>query len=210
MPKSKSKLSLSQRRERAFELFAKGYTDVAVRQDLRVAKDTVASYRRMYEQSLATQAAAMPEFLTQVVLHTFRSLQELDLIREDAWKHMEPRQVRTKIECPECGEEFVHKLIYEVSDQTRAQYHNVLLKAQGERSKMLGLMGVKAEMLARYESINALSQAIMKFMIESLCDDDREKVAEFVETWLQAHGMQMPAIIELDPGDSEEMEMAEV
>lgn len=204
MPKSKSKLGLSQRRERAFQLFARGYTDVDVRKDLGVAKDTVAGYRRQYEANISAQATANSELLSQVIGNTMRSLQELDMIRADAWQHMESRTVRTRITCPHCEEEFIHKLVYEVSDQTRAQYHNVLLKAQGERTKLFGLIGVKQEMMARYESINALSQLILAFMVEELCNADRLKVADLVEKHMAAHGG-MPVVLELDPADSEEI-----
>lgn len=187
MPKSKSKLSLSKRRERAFILFARGYTNTAVAQDLKVHMDTVAGYRAKYEESIHAQAAANPDFLSQVLANTVRALAELDSIREDAWKHLEDRVVREEHECPRCEHTWTTKVRVAISDQTRAQYHNVLLKAQSERSKLFGLLGVKAEMLAHVENVNTVQRLMLAWMAENLCAMDREKLAHYVETSLRQY-----------------------
>lgn len=184
-PKTKKKLA--ERRLEAFDCFRKGFSDVATAEKIGVTRQTVATYRDLYERSLGEQARANPELLAQVLQNTVRSLAELDAIREDAWKHLEDRKVRVPHECPRCEHEWKETIYLSVSDQTRAQYHNVLLKAQGERSKLFGLLGVKAEMLARIESVNIVQRALLQFMGEQLCNDDREKLARLLEGELRQH-----------------------
>lgn len=183
MAKSKSKLSLSERRELAFQLFARGYTNRDVASRLRVSEDTAGSYRKHYEERIHAQAAANPAFLRDVLSNTVRSLTELDAIRADAWQHLEPRSV--KFECTECGHR--EKVKIEVSDQTRAQYHNVLLKAQDQRSKLFGVLGVKQEVLVAVAQIIQVRDKMIEWMGRNLCAEDREALASFLEGELGAY-----------------------
>lgn len=178
--KSKSKLGLSQRRERAFELFARGYTNTDVARDLTVHMDTVARYRGLYEERIHAQAAANPNFLKDVVNNTMRSLEELDRIRADAWKHLEPRTTKVVHECPECETTWTEKEKVEVSDQTRAQYHNVLLKAQDQRSKLFGVLGVKQEVFVAIMQVKIVQDKVLEWMAENLEGDLRDALATFL------------------------------
>lgn len=182
--KSKSKLGLSQRRERAFELFARGYTNADVARDLTVHADTVARYRELYNERIHAQAAANPNFLKDVVTNTMRSLEELDRIRADAWQHMESRTVRVEHECPECEHQWVEKERVEISDQTRAQYHNVLLKAQDQRSKLFGVLGVKQEVFVAIMQVKIVQDRILEWMAQNLEGDVRDALADFLEAEL--------------------------
>lgn len=186
MPKTRSKLSLSERREQAYVLFAKGYTNARVAEELKVNKDTVKGYRDRYESSVQAQAAANPAFLRDVVANTFRSLAELDQIREDAWAHMKRRKEKREfvVECPECEYEFtfVAKLDYEIPDQTRVQYQNVLLKAQDQRSKLFGIMGVKQEVMVAMMQVKMVQDRLLHFMAEHLCAADRVELEEFLQS----------------------------
>lgn len=182
MPKSKSKLGLSARRERAFECFAKGWTNTDVARDLKVHMDTVAGYREKYEERIHAQAAANPNFLKDVVTNTVRSLEELDRIRADAWKHMEPRRRRITNVCPECEHEWKEIFYEDVSDQTRAQYLNVLLKAQDQRSKLFGVLGVKQEVFVAIMQVKVVQDQILDWLGQNLEGDLREKLAEFLES----------------------------
>lgn len=178
--KTKSTLNLSKRRERAFELFARGYTNTDVAKDLKVRMDTVASYRKLYEERIHAQAAANPNFLREVVDNTVRALEELDKIRADAWLHLEDRIVKTEHECPECETTFVEKERIAISDQTRAQYHNVLLKAQDQRAKLMGLLGVKHEVFVAIMQVKVVQDKLLDFMGRNLCEGDRAKLDAFL------------------------------
>lgn len=180
--KTKSKLSLSQRRERAFELFARGYSNIDVRRDLKVSKQTVTGYRKLYNDRVHAQAAANPNFLRDVVTNTMHALEELDRIRADAWKHMEPRKIVTEHECPECGTEFEEKEYVAVGDDTRSKYMGHLLKAQEMRAKLLGVLGVKTDIFVAVMQVKVVADHLMRFMGEELCPEDREKLAEFLTT----------------------------
>lgn len=217
MPKTKSKMSLSERREAAFKLFSRGYTNVAVAEELKVSRDTVKAYREKYDASIHAQAQANPNYLRDVVARTFQSLDELDQIREDAWKHMQRRKEKREfdIECPDCGSEFVFvaKLDFEISDQTRAQYHNVLLKAQDQRSKLFGVMGVKQDVMIAVMQVKMVQDKLLQFMADHLCAADREEL----ETFLQTPELQRyMATSSLEPAKgllelpSEEVEYAEI
>lgn len=214
MPKSKSKMSLSQRRERAFQLFAKGYTNADVASELKVNKDTAAGYREKYEASLHAQASANPRYLQDVVTNTFRSFGELDQIRKDAWAHMKDRKQEIEFECPHCGEEGVLTIKTEVSDQTRVQYQNVLLKAQDQRSKLFGLMGVKQEIFVAVMQVKAVQDLVIDFLTNKLCAVDRAELESFLQSPEMAKYMssagQLEAGAEIMDLDSEEMEEVRV
>lgn len=182
MPKTKSKKNLSQRRERAFQLFARGYTNTDVKKDLNVSMETVAGYRKLFNERLHAQAAANPNFLSEVVENSMRALEELDHIRADAWQRMEPRKVKRVIECPECEHVWKETEIIEVSDQTRAQYHNVLLKAQDMRAKLFGVLGVKQEIFVAVMNIQVVQNKILEWLAENIEGDTREALAVFLET----------------------------
>lgn len=187
MPKSKSKLGLSQRRERAYELMAKGWTNAAIARDLGVHVDTITGYRRKYEESLHAQAAANPNFLRDVLTNTIRSLTELDMIRADAWKHMEDRTIRTPVTCPHCEEEFTLKERIEVSDETRARYHGILLKAQDQRAKLFGVLGVKQEVFIAIMQVKVVQDKILEWLATNVQGDLRESLATFLETELSEY-----------------------
>jgi transcriptional regulator NrdR family protein/DNA-binding CsgD family transcriptional regulator len=208
--KSKSKLGLSQRRERAFELFARGYTNAAVAKDLNVHADTVAGYREKYEASIHAQAAANPNFLKEVLQNTIRSLAELDRIREDAWKHLEDRKVRVRRQCPECEHEWREVDYFPVSDQSRAQYHNVLLKAQDQRSKLFGVLGVKQEVLIAILQVKTVQDKVLDWLAEHVQGELREDLATFLESpELAAYmGNARPAFDAIDTEAVEALERA--
>lgn len=181
MAKTRSKLSLSQRRERAFVLFAKGYTNTDVKKDLRVTMETVKGYREIYEKNLHARAAAQPDYISDVVVNTFRTLAELDQVRAEAWKHMEDRTIRTEHECPACEHTFVEREKISVSDQTRAQYLNILLKAQAERAKIFGVLGVKQEVFIEIMRSQALQDKVLGWLSEHVKGELRDELASFIE-----------------------------
>lgn len=181
MARTKSNLSLSQRREESFKMFARGHTNVEVARALKINKDTAASYREHYEKRIHAQAAANPGFLRDVLVNTFRALEEIDQIRSDAWKQIsEERTISYEIECGECGAELEARLQMPMGDEARTKYQNVLLKAQDQRAKILGVLGVKSEVIAAMMQIKSVQDAILKFMVEKLCHDDKQELEAFL------------------------------
>lgn len=206
--KSTSKLSLSKRRERAFILFARGYTNSDVAKDITVAPDTVAKYRKLYESRIHAQAAANPNFLREVVENTVRTLEELDQIRADAWAHMKSRKEVRHHTCPHCEEEFVERETIEISDSTRAQYQRILLSAQDQRAKLMGLLGIKHEVVVSIMQVKVVQDKLLEFMGGSLCAADRIKLENFLtQPELMEYMQGMPGMQAIE---TSALEMAEI
>src|SRR5689334_20874428 len=182
MPKgrTKSKLSREERLLFAYEKFAEGWSDVRIATQLRVTRQTVGAYRRKYEDDLSERARSNPNLLRDVVKNTMRALEELDRIREEIWQHMQPRKVTTEHTCPECDAEFTEKEYVYVTDDTRSKYIGHLLKAQETRAKLLGVIGVKTEVIAAIMGVKTVADALMAFMAENLCAEDRAKLEELL------------------------------
>lgn len=169
--KSKSKLTLSQRREKAFRLFLKGYTNADVARELGVTADTVTSYRRLYEERLADEAEHNPQLLRDVLKNTVQALYELDAIRMEAWAALDPKDH----ECEECG-------CHLMGHQSRNQYLSTLVKAQEQRAKLFGLFGVKQEFMAHVFTVQGAQNKILEFLARSLCPTDRLAFQRFLDS----------------------------
>lgn len=182
--KTKSKMGLRARREAAFRMFAQGATHEAIAKKLRVSRQTVTSYRKQYEAQLDAEAAANPRLLQDVLRNTVRSLRELDMIREDAWKRLEAKPRKVRAACDGCGEENTFEVDLPPGDQARVQYQNVLLKAGEQRAKLFGVMGVKQEVFVAITNVQIVQNRMLDWMGRNLCADDREALASFLETEL--------------------------
>lgn len=158
MPASSSELSLSERRERAFELYLRGYTVADVARDLQVSPNTAGRYKREYEAELEEQTQSNPALLQDVLKNTFRSLEELDQVRKEAWQHYERAH----------------------SDVNRTKYMRIIINCQDQRAKLFGLMGVKQQYMVFVNNVHTVQQKIMQFMREELCDRDREKLEAYL------------------------------
>ena len=182
MPKGKtrSKLTREERLSQAFEGFAMGMSDVSIAKQLKVTRQTVGTYRGIYEERLSARARANPNLLRDVLKNTMRALEELDRIREEIWQHMQPRKAVTEHTCPECDAEFTEKEYIYVTDDTRSKYIGHLLKAQETRAKLLGVIGVKTEVIAAVMGVKTVADALMAFMAENLCAEDRAKLEELL------------------------------
>jgi hypothetical protein len=112
----------------------------------------------LYEERIDSQAAANPHLLRQVLPNTIKSLEELDKVRAFAWKRASETE----------------------SDTIRAQMMNVILKAQDQRSKLFGLMGVKQEALAYTMQIQKQQERLIEYMQRELCPADRLRLEEFI------------------------------
>lgn len=151
-------MGLGQRKEKARELFIKGYNNAEVAREIGVHPDTVTRYRREYEQSIKDAAAINPTLLRDVVQNTVQSLEHLDRVRAEAWKRYEGAS----------------------SESTKATFLNIVRNTESDRAKMLGLMGVKGDTLAFVQRIKEQTDALTEHMREHLCDDCRSVLIDFI------------------------------
>lgn len=152
------RMGMGQRKEKARELFARGYRNAEVAREVGVHPDTVTRYRREYDEALREQAAANPRLLADVVQNTVQSLQHIDEVYKEAWVRYEHAE----------------------SAQVKATFLNTALKAEGERAKILGLMGVKGDTLAFVQRIKAQQDALIEHMREHLCNECRPTLIDFI------------------------------
>jgi hypothetical protein len=155
---TKSPLRLGARRQKAFEMFVEGASNVEVARALQISPDTAGRYKKLYDEKINEQAASNPHLLREVLPNTIRSLQELDKVRAYAWSRANETQ----------------------SDTIRAQMLNVILKAQDQRAKLFGLMGVKQEALAYTMQVQKQQEALIEYMRRELCVADRAKLDDFI------------------------------
>lgn len=168
MPRSNSDLSLSERRERAFTLFSRGWTNAKIARDLHVDADTVGRYRQDYEDRMAEVLHNDPAFLRDIASNTIRMLEENEQVRREAWERYESA----------------------TSDTNRVQYLNTIVKAQEQRSKLLGVLGVKHEFLLHVQNVQRVQEQLISFMRAELCASDRDKLQTYLE------GLSLPALPE--------------
>lgn len=185
--RTRSTLSLKERKQRAFDLMDRGYHNAEIGRTIGVTADTMTSYRRQYEAGIQDTAAANPRLLTDILGNTIRSLKELDQVRMDAWQSLKPKLV--KFTCEECDHENRVKL--EPWGQVRAQLLNTILRAQQQRAALFGVLGVKAEVYAHMAQVSRLQTMLLEFMQRELCATDREKLAQYVE---RALGGEVPVV----------------
>jgi transposase-like protein len=156
------RMGIGQRREMSAVLFARGYTNAEVAREMDIHPDTVTRYRRWYEDSLAEQAKNNPHMLRDVLGNTLRTLEELDRVRVAAWKDYEES----------------------VTPTARKGFLDVITKAQSERAKLFGLMGVKQDTLVYINGVKEVQDKLMDFMTKELCPADRTKLETYlVETF---------------------------
>jgi hypothetical protein len=162
----------------AFEMFLKGRTVTEVADAVGVAPDTASRYKAEYEQRWQEYARANPSFLRDILANTIRSLEELDTVRRSAWDRYENT----------------------VSDSIRAQMLNTVLKAQEQRAKLLGVLGVKAEFLALVNNVQIVQNKLLDFMSRELCAADRAKLERFMLTELREYLDVADDTLELEAG----------
>lgn len=168
---TRSPLRLGARRQRAFELFTEGASNVEVARALQVSPDTAGRYRKLYEERIEQQAASNPHLLRQVLPNTIKALEELEKVRAYAWERARSTE----------------------SDTIRAQMMNVILKAQDQRAKLFGLMGVKQEALAFTMQVQKQQTRLIEYMQRELCPADRVKLEEFIISEFADYLASMPS-----------------
>lgn len=200
-----SPLSLRERKKVAFDCFSRGFTNDQVKSRISVTDETVGNYRREYEGELRQQMLDNPGLLRNVLENTVRGLEELDQARRALWEEYEAATHPLVLQCPYCEEE--HSYLRVSSPQTRNQILGNIMKSQELRSRMLGLFGVKQEFLLHVQSVRAIQEALLGFMRENLCSEDKVKLERLLTEELgahldQTHSMPVLQITELGPATS--------
>lgn len=177
MPRGKpgSPLSRAERLDKAFDYFRMGYSDADVARRLKLHPDTIASYRRKFEDRIQDAVRERPELLNDVLGNTYRVLDELNMVIKDAWKRIGRKRVGI---CQSCYEECGHD--HPLAPSAVAGFHNIILKATEDRIKVYGLLGVKQEYFMRVQQIEQLQRRILDFMAGEFCEMDRRKLANFM------------------------------
>lgn len=156
------RMGIGQRKEVAFECFKKGYTNAETAREIGIHPDTVTRYRRAYEEQLAAEVQGNPHLLRDVLGNTLRSLEELDRVRAAAWKDYQEATSAT----------------------AKKGFLDLAIKAQSERAKLFGLMGVKQDTLVYINGVKEVQDKLMDFMTKELCPADRAKLEKYLQdTW---------------------------
>lgn len=179
MPRGRpgSELSRQERLDRAFTYFRMGYSNADVSRRLRCHPDTSARYRRKYEEHLRSEVSENPGLISDVLGNTLRTLEEIDLVRKDAWHRL---RAHSDHDCYECG------CSLPMPVQSATQLHGTILKAQEQRIKLFGLLGVKQEYFIHVQNIQIIQNKILEFMASELCDSDRMRLNDFLDRELPA------------------------
>lgn len=156
------RMGIGQRKEVAYELFKRGYTNAETAREIGIHPDTVTRYRRSYEEQLQAEVNANPHLLRDVLGNTLRSLEELDRVRAAAWKDYQEATSAT----------------------AKKGFLDLAIKAQSERAKLFGLMGVKQDTLVYINGVKEVQDKLMDFMTKELCPADRAKLEKYLQdTW---------------------------
>jgi predicted transcriptional regulator len=165
--KTASTLSLGARRDKANELFARGYSNAEISREIGTTPDTVARYRKRYQESISEEARTNPTMLRDILRNTMGALGALDQVLQEAWRNY--AQTST--------------------ESLKATYLNTALKALEQRHKLLQLFGVKAEYLAQVAIIQDQQKRLIEFMQTNLCVDDRRRLEDFLLLEYQAEDL---------------------
>lgn len=167
-------------------MFAKGYRNIDVARTLAVSRDTARRYRDKYESHIQSEVSENPRILTDVLGNTIRVVEEIDLVRKDAWDRLDADKRKRRHRCSECGCEY-HLQVNEAT-----ALHKVIMDAADKRMRLFGLLGVKQEYFLHVQRIQLLQTKIIEFLQTELCDTDRQKFERFLTRELGAVSLDEP------------------
>lgn len=188
--RTRSRLTLSERREEASSLFLKGFTVTDVARKLGVEWDTAKGYKEWHEARIEEQAKGSPQLLSDVLRNTVLMIEELDQVRAAAWRQYHSSESR----------------------QTKLQALNTIRAAQTDKAKLFGLFGVKQDFYVHVQNVTLVQNKLIEFLTRELCEEDRAKLEHFLMSpELQQYmgaANQLP-LIELGEGEYEEAEIVD-
>ena len=87
MPKglTKSKLTYSERKEMAFDLFAREWKNVDIARKLGVTPETIANYKRGWEDKKEEALWRDPNYLNNILQHTHERIEQLEQVIRESW-----------------------------------------------------------------------------------------------------------------------------
>lgn len=161
--RTKSKLSLNERKQRAFRKFNKGFGPADAYHDkkLNISYDTARRYYKEWEAKARESARKDPDFLRDILANTLRALEELDEIRRAAWKEYSKGSL---------------------NPQVRQSLLNTMLRAQEQRQKLMGVFGVRQEVFVYLQQFQLFQVQLLDFLKRKLCAEDREQLIEFLDS----------------------------
>lgn len=150
---------IRERREKAYRLFGRGFTNAEVARSVGVTPETSKRYRVEYENELREEATANPNLLRDVIKNTMSSLSALDDVRAEAWDMAQ---------------------VDSTPPNVKASYLSIILKAEKERAAILGLLGAKTETAALFARIKEQQDKLIEYMRDHLCEEDRRQLEGFI------------------------------
>jgi dynactin complex subunit len=82
---TKSKLSYSERKELAFDMFAREWKNADIARKIDVTPETIASYRREWEERKEEAVYSDPNYLNNIVQHTLERVEQLEEVIRESW-----------------------------------------------------------------------------------------------------------------------------
>lgn len=182
--KTKSTLTFSERKIRAFELFGKGFTVTDVAKDLGVSRNTATSYKKRWKEEVKAEAQADPASVRDVLTNTKLMLDEVNQVRAVAWENLHRKPGILRIECESCEHEMEYQYRFPPGDTAIIGFLNLLTKTADQRAKLLGLMGVDQRLFNEVMAVNHVQQKMLVWLGENLDALTRGRLADFIDTEL--------------------------
>lgn len=173
-------------------MFMKGNSNKAVAEKLQVGADTVARYRKEYEERISEIAKANPGMLRKVIENTIVALEENSQIRQHAWEEYEALKAPRDVECPSCGASMA---VPGGGATIRNQLLKTILAAQDQRARIFGLFGVKQEFFIMVQNVRIVQEKLTEFLRTRLTPEQRQEVESFMVNELGEYlGSDLPSI----------------
>lgn len=87
--KTKSKLTYSERKETAFELFTRHWSNADIARKLDVTPETISNYKREWEKIQEESVWNDPNYLNRILEHTKSRVTELEQVMSHGWTAFE-------------------------------------------------------------------------------------------------------------------------
>lgn len=83
---TRSKLSYSERKELAFDYFGREWKNVDIANKIGVTPETIASYRKEWEEKKELAVYSDPNYLNNILQHTQERVEQLEAVIRETWE----------------------------------------------------------------------------------------------------------------------------
>jgi hypothetical protein len=156
-----SPYSLGERKQKAFRRFNRGQGPSDVYKKLGVSYDTACRYYREWKKHAGEAARQDPDFLRDILGNTWQAIAQIDEVRRVAWAQISKKGT---------------------NPQTKQSLLNTILKAEEQRNKILSVLGIRQEVFVYLQNFQKFQQLLIGFLKKELCDVDKEKLIEFLQS----------------------------